>query len=242
MSTTATIRNRYPRPDRQPGVRPPRSLRCRLLSEEGGTVPEPMKSSTALPARQALRDWRLGRGQGSGRQPTSTTRPPTKDEENVDAAAGPPGGLAAANGKIYVSGGFVAPENLRSRSAPHGKPSTTCGSTIRLPIVESLRAAAGKRGAAVAVEVGGKIFVIGGVTTVEAPRNRFHVLWAEPDSQHQRCVDPATNKWESRRPMACRAPRGCWRRHRKIYVIGGRTATASSCPPPTRTWWRSTIP
>src|SRR4029450_1492116 len=76
--------------------------------------------------------------------------------------------LAAANGKIYVCGGFVAPEKS---PVPVGAARHPVDDVWEYdPAADSWKALAplpGKRGAAVAVEVRGKIYVIGGVTTAE---------------------------------------------------------------------------
>ena len=74
-------------------------------------------------------------------------------------------------------------------------------------------------------EVGGKIYVIGGATTVAGSKEPFFTFFGPSRvSAPTRCYDPATNKWESRKPMS--VPRN----HAfggvvngKIYVIGGRT-------------------
>jgi hypothetical protein len=56
----------------------------------------------------------------------------------------------------------------------------------------------GKRGAAVAVEVGGKIYVIGGVTTVRS--GPFFTFFG-PSRAHQRRVRPGHEQVGGRRPM-----------------------------------------
>ena len=130
--------------------------------------------------------------------------------------------LAEYRGKIYVFGGFVAPA-----SGGGWEPIDNVWEYD--PAVDSWKALAplpGKRGSAVAVEVGGKMYVIGGATTVPGSKDAAingngpaRVLTTND------VYDPATNKWESRSPMAL------GRNHAfagavggKIYVIGGRTA------------------
>jgi len=134
--------------------------------------------------------------------------------------------LAAANGKIYVSGGFVAPEKTQIPVGGAWEPIDDMWEYD--PTADSWRSLAplpGKRGSAVAVEVGGKIYVIGGVTTVEASKDPFFTFFGPSRILSTNDVyDPATNKWESRRPMA--VPRNhafAGAVNGKIYVIGGRT-------------------
>jgi N-acetylneuraminic acid mutarotase len=79
--------------------------------------------------------------------------------------------LASYNGKIYVCGGFVPPENTNVPLGGAWQPIDNVWEYD--PAAESWRSRAplpGKRGAAVAVEAGGKIYVIGGATTVEGSK------------------------------------------------------------------------
>src|SRR4030095_2500248 len=146
--------------------------------------------------------------------------------------------LAAANGKIYVMGGFVAPSETALPLGAAWQPidnawqyDPATDSWKSLPPLPT------KRGSAVAVEVGGKIYTIGG-----APRMDGRVL---DDSigrlGHSKApfftafgparvlsvnevYDPGTNKWETRQPMS--VPRNhafAGAVNGKIYVIGGRT-------------------
>jgi hypothetical protein len=85
-----------------------------------------------------------------------------------------------------------------------------------------------KRGAAVAVEAGGKIYTIGGATTVDGSKDPFFAFFGPCRVLSTNEVyDPATNKWESRRPMAvARNHAFAGAVNGKIYVIGGRTGHA----------------
>jgi len=134
--------------------------------------------------------------------------------------------LAAANGKIYVFGGFIAPANTAIPVGAAWEPiadayefNPATDSWKPLPPLPS------KRGSAIAAEVGGKIYVIGGATTMEGSKDPFFTAFGPARVLGTNEVyDPATNKWESRNPMS--VPRN----HAfsgvvngKIYVIGGRT-------------------
>jgi N-acetylneuraminic acid mutarotase len=137
--------------------------------------------------------------------------------------------MAAANGKIYVMGGFVAPANT---AVPLGTAWEPIADAWEFnPATDSWKPLAplpGKRGAATAAEVGGKIYVIGGATTMEGSKDPFFTAFGPARVLGTNDVyDPATNKWESRNPMS--VPRN----HAfggvvngKIYVIGGRTGQA----------------
>jgi N-acetylneuraminic acid mutarotase len=145
--------------------------------------------------------------------------------------------LAAANGKIYVMGGFVAPSDTALPLGAAWQPidnawqyDPATDSWKSLPPVPT------KRGSAVAVEAGGKIYTIGGATTMEGrvlddSRGRleskdqfFTAFGPSRVLSVNEVYDPATNKWETRQAMS--VPRN----HAfggavngKIYVIGGRT-------------------
>ena len=134
--------------------------------------------------------------------------------------------LAAVNGKIYAFGGFVAPANTAIPLGAAWEPIADAWEFN--PATDSWKPLAplpGKRGSAIAAEVGGKIYVIGGATTMEGSKDPFFTAFGPARVLGTNEVyDPATNKWESRNPMS--VPRN----HAfsgvvngKIYVIGGRT-------------------
>src|SRR6188474_2673667 len=145
--------------------------------------------------------------------------------------------LTAANGKIYVMGGFVAPTETALPLGAAWQPidnawqyDPATDSWKSLPPVPT------KRGSAVAAEVGGKIYTIGGATTMEGrvlndsngrleSKDAFFTAFGPSRVLSVNEVyDPATNKWETRKSMSVS------RNHAfsaavngKIYVIGGRT-------------------
>jgi N-acetylneuraminic acid mutarotase len=134
--------------------------------------------------------------------------------------------LAAANGKIYVIGGFVPPKDTTIPVGAAWEPIADAWEFN--PATDSWKPLAplpGKRGSAIAAEVDGKIYVIGGATTMEGSKDSFFTAFGPARVLGTNQVyDPATNKWESRNAMS--VPRN----HAfsgvvngKIYVIGGRT-------------------
>ena len=137
--------------------------------------------------------------------------------------------LAAVNGKIYAFGGFVAPA---TKAIPLGAAWEPIADAWEFnPATDSWKALAplpAKRGSAIAAEVNGKIYVIGGATTTEGSKDPFFTAFGPARVLGTNDVyDPATNMWESRNPMS--VPRN----HAfsgvvngKIYVIGGRTGQA----------------
>ena len=137
--------------------------------------------------------------------------------------------LATANGKIYVMGGFVVPKDTQVPLGGAWEPIDDAWEYD--PASDSWKSLAplpSKRGSAFAAEAGGKIYVIGGATTVEGSKDPYFTFFGPARILSSNDMyDPTTNKWESRRPMA--VPRN----HAfggvvngKIYVIGGRTGHA----------------
>jgi N-acetylneuraminic acid mutarotase len=132
--------------------------------------------------------------------------------------------MVESGGKIYVFGGFVAPST-------GGGWEPVDNAWEYDPVADSWKALwplPSKRGSAVAAMVDGKMYLIGGATTVEGSKEV-----AINGNGPARVVttndvyDPATNRWESRAPMAL------GRNHAfagavggRIYVIGGRVAHA----------------
>ena len=134
--------------------------------------------------------------------------------------------LAAANGRIYVMGGFVPPKDTAIPVGGAWEPIDNAWEyDPAADSWKSLPPVPGKRGSALAAEVGGKIYVIGGATTVDGSKDPFFTFFGPSRVLATNDVyDPATNKWQSREPMS--VPRN----HAfgaavngKIYVIGGRT-------------------
>jgi len=137
--------------------------------------------------------------------------------------------LAAANGKIYVIGGFMPAKDTQ---IPTGGAWAPIADTWEYdPAADSWKSLAPvptKRGAAVAVEVAGKIYVIGGATTVAGSKDPYFTFFGPSlVLTTNEVFDPATNKWESRTPMSvARNHAYAAAVNGKIYVIGGRTGHA----------------
>jgi len=134
--------------------------------------------------------------------------------------------LAAANGKIYVMGGFVPPKDTAIPVGGAWEPIDNAWEyDPAADSWKSLPPLPGKRGSALAAEAGGKIYVIGGATTVDGSKDPFFTFFGPSKVLATNDVyDPATNKWQSREPMSVA------RNHAfgaavngKICVIGGRT-------------------
>ncbi len=134
--------------------------------------------------------------------------------------------LATLNGKIYVMGGFVAPAN-----GPAGGWQPINNAWEYDPAADSWKALApmpGARGAAAAVDVGGKIYVIGGAST-QAGSKDVAIIGTGPGRSvsTNQVYDPATNTWAERNAMpTARNHTFAGAVNGKIYVIGGRVGQA----------------
>lgn len=132
--------------------------------------------------------------------------------------------VVESKGKIYVFGGFVQPPNedawLPVDNAWEYTPGTDSWKALApMPT---------KRGAGGAVEVDGKIYVIGGANVPAGASNpaihfaRPHVTLGTVEE-----YDPATNAWRTRTAMpTARNHFVVGAVNKKIYVAGGRTGAA----------------
>jgi len=137
--------------------------------------------------------------------------------------------IATANGKLYVIGGFVPPKDTQIPTGGAWEPiADTWEYDPAADSWKSLAPVPTKRGAAVAVEVAGKIYVIGGATTVAGSKDPYFTFFGPSlVLTTNEVFDPVTNKWESRRPMSvARNHAYASAVNGKIYVIGGRTGHA----------------
>jgi N-acetylneuraminic acid mutarotase len=195
--------------------------------KKGAPFPEPDEELYGVAANGKLYvfgGWEGGKARGVAYEYNPATTKWTKKTSMPRPAHH--AALAAANGKIYVMGGFVPPKDAPVPVGGAWEPIDNAWEYD--PAADSWKALAplpGKRGSAIAAEVGGKIYVIGGATTVDGSKDPFFTFLGPAQVLGTNDMyDPATNKWESREPMS--VPRN----HAfsgvvngKIYVIGGRT-------------------
>jgi hypothetical protein len=132
--------------------------------------------------------------------------------------------MVAYQGKIYVFGGFVFPS-----TGAGWEPVDNAWEYD--PVADTWKALPplpGKRGSALAFEVGGKFYVIGGAS-VHPGAKEVAIVGNGPGRSvdTNQMFDPATGVWQSRQEMPTS------RNHAfggvvngKIYVIGGRTGHA----------------
>ena len=195
--------------------------------KKGAPFPEPDEELYGVPANGKLYvfgGWDGGKARGAAYEYDPATDKWTKKTSMPRPAHH--AALATVNGKIYVIGGFVPPKDTAIPVGGAWEPIDNAWEyDIASDSWKSLPPLPGKRGSAIAAEVGGKIYVIGGATTMEGSKDPFFSFFGPSRVLGTNEVyDPATNKWESRAPMS--VPRN----HAfsgvvngKIYVIGGRT-------------------
>lgn len=131
--------------------------------------------------------------------------------------------MAEFRGKIYVFGGFV--NQPSSEGLAGWEPVDNAWEYD--PAADSWKAMPplpSKRGSAIAAEVGGKIYVIGGAVP-QPGTSETAVLPTRPARSvgTNEVYDPATNRWETRSPMPTARNHAFYGVvNGKIYVIGGR--------------------
>jgi N-acetylneuraminic acid mutarotase len=124
---------------------------------------------------------------------------------------------AGLNGKIYVVGGSGA----MTPEAPSATLATAWEYDVNADTWKQIAALPEKRTAGSAVAFNGKIYFIGGSTDVTGPDGK--VQNAGMVSGLNESYDPATNKWESHKPMPTpRNHAAIGVVNGKMYLIGGR--------------------
>src|SRR6187397_2146830 len=195
--------------------------------KKGAPFPEPDEELYGVPANGKLYvigGWDNGKARGANYEYDPATDRWTKKAPMPRPAHH--AALAAVNGKIYAFGGFVAPATTAIPVGAAWEPIAEAWEfNPATDAWKPLPPLPGKRGSAIAAEVDGKIYVIGGATTMEGSKDPFFTAFGPARVLGTNQVyDPATSKWESRNAMS--VPRN----HAfsgvvdgKIYVIGGRT-------------------
>lgn len=135
-------------------------------------------------------------------------------------------GMVEYQGRIYVFGGFVAP-----MSGPQGGWEPIDNAWMYDPATDAWRNLAPmpiKRGSAAAVQLNGKVYVMGGATTAEGSKDvAISAATSVNNLTRNDIYDIATNTWTVGAPMAL--PRNhmfSGTVNGKIYVIGGRIGHA----------------
>jgi peroxiredoxin/N-acetylneuraminic acid mutarotase len=195
--------------------------------KKGAPFPEPdeeLYSVAASGKMYVIGGWGEGKARGINYEYDPATDKWTKKKSMPRPAHH--AALAAYNGKIYVFGGFIPPQDTQVPTGGAWQPIDDAWEYD--PDADSWKTLAplpSNRGATVAVEVAGKIYVVGGVTTVEGAKDPFFTFYGPCQVLNTNDVyDPAKNTWESRKPMA--VPRNhafAGAVNGKVYVIGGRT-------------------
>jgi N-acetylneuraminic acid mutarotase len=153
-----------------------------------------------------------GYGEGQVNRAYHTLYDPGRDQW-LDAAPLPRGAnhvaVVAHAGKVYALGGFVEQNRASDDLAfSYDVASNRWDAIARLPR---------PRAAGAAVVLGNRIHLIGGAT--DPSDERASIGWHE-------AYDPATDRWERRRPMpGARDHVGCVAHEGRIHVIGGRFNT-----------------
>jgi len=133
--------------------------------------------------------------------------------------------FASMNNKIYAFGGFTLPET----GAPAWRPIDNAWEYD--PAADSWKALAPmptRRGAAAAGVANGKIYVVGGANSLPgATENGIHPARPHNVIATVEEYDPATNSWQTRRPMlVARNHHAVASVGDKFYAIGGRIGAA----------------
>jgi glucose/arabinose dehydrogenase/N-acetylneuraminic acid mutarotase len=112
--------------------------------------------------------------------------------------------VVAYNGKLYAFGGSTAPFSGAVKNAAVYNPATNSWRTLApMPVA---------RGGATAKEIGGKIYVVGGMSSGGGSLRSMDVY------------NPATNTWSTATPMSTRRDNPASAAiNGKLYIFGGRT-------------------
>ena len=161
--------------------------------KKGAPFPEPDEELYGVAANGKLYvmgGWGDGKARGANYEYDPATDKWTKKQPMPRPAHH--AALAAVNGKIYAFGGFVAPATTAIPLGAAWEPIADAWEFN--PATDSWKPLAplpGKRGSAIAAEVGGKIYVIGGATTMEGSKDAvLHGIRARPRARHERRVRP----------------------------------------------------